>query len=60
MDIDEATSSFSAMGNRLTGDTVFAKSDQLSVSFYANLPLEVTPVLQNAGVLWLLFHFTLR
>ncbi|KAJ7905514.1 Non-repetitive/WGA-negative nucleoporin C-terminal-domain-containing protein [Mycena olivaceomarginata] len=29
--------------------TLFAKSDELSVSFYANLPVEVKQILKNAG-----------
>lgn len=30
-------------------ETLFAKSDELSVAFYANLPVEVKQVLKNAG-----------
>ena len=32
-------------------ETLFAKSDELSVTFYANLPVEVKQVLKNAGEL---------
>jgi len=30
-------------------ETLFTKSDELSVAFYANLPVEVKQVLKNAG-----------
>ncbi|TFK42541.1 hypothetical protein BDQ12DRAFT_732185 [Crucibulum laeve] len=47
MDVDETSSVFSGVGSRSTGETVFAKSEELTVSFYANLPLEVTQMLRN-------------
>jgi nuclear pore complex protein Nup133 len=31
-------------------EMTYAKTDELSVSFYANLPVEVKQVLRNAGV----------
>ncbi|KAF8077905.1 hypothetical protein FPV67DRAFT_1405325 [Lyophyllum atratum] len=49
MDVDEAGSILSERINlRVGGETLFAKSDQLAVSFYATLPLELKQVLKNA------------
>ncbi|KAG6900855.1 hypothetical protein C0993_009973 [Termitomyces sp. T159_Od127] len=49
MDVDEGGSVFSERQNlRLTGDILYAKSDQLAVSFYASLPVELKQVLKNA------------
>lgn len=33
----------------LKGESLFAKSDELYVAFYANLPVEVKQILKNAG-----------
>ncbi|KAG2020222.1 methyltransferase type 11 [Coprinopsis cinerea AmutBmut pab1-1] len=46
MDIDED----SGNGTELSGpaETTYAKTEELSVSFYANLPIEVKQVLRNA------------
>ncbi|KAJ3744726.1 Non-repetitive/WGA-negative nucleoporin C-terminal-domain-containing protein [Lentinula detonsa] len=51
MDIGDAGSSAGSERSLTTKsgvEYVFAKSDQLTVSFYANLPLEVTQILRNA------------
>jgi hypothetical protein len=45
MDVDET---YSERGGRGI-ESVFAKSEQLSVSFYADLPMEVSQILKNAG-----------
>jgi nuclear pore complex protein Nup133 len=45
MDVDET---YSERGGRGI-ESVFAKSEQLSVSFYADLPVEVSQILKNAG-----------
>ncbi|KAJ7449858.1 hypothetical protein FB451DRAFT_741132 [Mycena latifolia] len=47
MDVDSVVSDRSFI-QRLGAETVFAKSEELSVSFYANLPVEVKQVLKNA------------
>jgi hypothetical protein len=50
MDVDEGNSLASDRSTmRPAGDTIFAKSDELSVSFYTDLPVEVKQVLKNAG-----------
>ena len=52
MDVDEASSvatekrAFAHVG----GDTTFAKSDELVVSLYASLPVELKQTLRNAGM----------
>ncbi|KAJ3847514.1 hypothetical protein EV368DRAFT_76646 [Lentinula lateritia] len=50
MDVDDSRSSVgSERGFAKTGvEHIFAKSDQVMVSFHANLPLEVTQILRNA------------
>ena len=48
MDVDEAGSS-SAIHTPAKPEILFAKSNELSVAFYANLPVEVKQVLKNAG-----------
>ncbi|KAJ3934928.1 MAG: hypothetical protein NXY57DRAFT_593318 [Lentinula lateritia] len=50
MDVDDGRSSVgSERGLAKTGvEHIFAKSDQVMVSFHANLPLEVTQILRNA------------
>jgi nuclear pore complex protein Nup133 len=51
MDVDGGNSVISdRSGSRQAGEIVFAKSDELSVSFYTDLPVEVKQVLKNAGV----------
>ncbi|KAJ7774554.1 hypothetical protein DFH07DRAFT_102982 [Mycena maculata] len=47
MDVDSVASDRSFI-QRPGVETVFAKSEELSVSFYANLPVEVKQVLKNA------------
>lgn len=47
MDVDEGSSIFSDRTGRM--ETLFAKSDEMSVAFHANLPVEVKQVLKNAG-----------
>jgi nuclear pore complex protein Nup133 len=50
MDIDERASIMTDRSlSKLGGDVVFAKTEEMSVSFYANLPLEVKQVLRTAG-----------
>ncbi|KAJ4487908.1 hypothetical protein J3R30DRAFT_3654300 [Lentinula aciculospora] len=50
MDIDDGGSSVDSEKSFVKSgfEHVFGKSDQLTVSFYANLPLEVTQILRNA------------
>ncbi|KIK57777.1 hypothetical protein GYMLUDRAFT_45965 [Collybiopsis luxurians FD-317 M1] len=50
MDIDDRGSSVGSERSHIKSgiEHVFAKSDQLTVSFYANLPLEVSQILRNA------------
>ncbi|KAF8892544.1 Non-repetitive/WGA-negative nucleoporin C-terminal-domain-containing protein [Infundibulicybe gibba] len=49
MDVDEGSSVISERSSlRTNADTIFAQSHELSVSFYANLPVEVKQVLKNA------------
>ncbi|KAF5381087.1 hypothetical protein D9615_003993 [Tricholomella constricta] len=49
MDVDDGGSALSERMNlRAGGDALFAKSDQLTVSFYAALPVELKQVLKNA------------
>ncbi|KAJ7685205.1 hypothetical protein DFH06DRAFT_34186 [Mycena polygramma] len=47
MDVDSVASDRSFI-QRTSVETVFAKSNELSVSFYANLPVEVKQILKNA------------
>ncbi|KAJ7109426.1 hypothetical protein C8R44DRAFT_634983 [Mycena epipterygia] len=47
MEVDSVVSDRSYI-QRAGAETIFAKSDELSVSFYANLPVEVKQVLKNA------------
>lgn len=44
VDVDQGFSNL-----KPTLETIFAKSDELIVSFHANLPLEVKQVLKGAG-----------
>ena len=44
---DEATSLIFERAIRT--ETVFARSQQLAVSFYSNLPVEVKQILKNSG-----------
>ncbi|PPR00501.1 hypothetical protein CVT24_005524 [Panaeolus cyanescens] len=49
MDIDERASIFTDRSfSRLHGDAIFAKTDEMNVSFYASLPLEVKQVLRSS------------
>lgn len=51
MDVDEGGSTIAdRLSSRPSGDTEFAKSDQLSVSFYATLPVELKQVLKSSGM----------
>lgn len=45
--MDDANSMFSERGPKT--ETIFAKSEELFVSFYAHLPVEVRQALKNAG-----------
>ncbi|KAJ7452358.1 hypothetical protein B0H11DRAFT_1742097 [Mycena galericulata] len=47
MDVDSVVSDRSFV-QRPGAETLFAKSEELSVSFYANLPVEVKQILKNA------------
>lgn len=50
MDIDERTSTITERSlSRMGGDVLFAKTDEMSVLFYASLPLEVKQVLRVSG-----------
>ncbi len=50
MDIDDRASIMTDRSlTRIGGDVIFAKTDEMSVSVYANLPLEVKQVLRTSG-----------
>ena len=50
MDIDERASTITDRSlSRMGSDMVFAKTDEMSVLFYASLPLEVKQVLRVSG-----------
>ncbi len=50
MDIDERASTITDRSlSRMGVDMVFAKTDEMSVLFYASLPLEVKQVLRVSG-----------
>ena len=50
MDLDDRASIFTDKSlSRMGSDILFAKTDEMSVSFYANLPLEVKQVLRTSG-----------
>lgn len=50
MDIDDRASIMTDRSlSRIGGDVIFAKTDEISVSIYANLPLEVKQVLRTSG-----------
>lgn len=50
MDVDDRASVMTDRSlSKLGGDVLFAKTEEMSVSFYANLPLEVKQVLRTAG-----------
>lgn len=55
MDVDEGGSEIFERG--LKTETVFSKSKEMTVTFYAQLPLEVRQALRNAGALG---HFSSR
>jgi hypothetical protein len=48
MDVDDETTSL-IFERAIRTETVFAKSQQLAVSFYSNLPMEVKQILKNSG-----------
>lgn len=51
MDIDDRASIITDRSfSRLQGDAIFAKTDEMNVSFYASLPLEVKQVLRSSGL----------
>lgn len=49
MDIDERGSAISEQSSRVASELIFSKTQEMSVSFYANLPLEVKQVLRTSG-----------
>jgi hypothetical protein len=49
MDVDERGSAMSEQSSRVASDLIFSKTHEMSVSFYANLPLEVKQVLRTSG-----------
>lgn len=52
MDVDEAESvATERNATKVLGEAIYAKSDEMTVSFYASLPVEVKQVLRNAGML---------
>ena len=52
MDIDERASSTTDHSSRVVAsDPIFSQTAEMSVSFYANLPLEVKQVLKTSGAL---------
>jgi nuclear pore complex protein Nup133 len=51
MDVDERTSTITDRSlSRIGGDVLFAKTDEMSVLFYASLPLEVKQILRVSGM----------
>ncbi|KAF8798054.1 hypothetical protein BYT27DRAFT_7203757 [Phlegmacium glaucopus] len=48
MDIDERGSTITEISSRVAGDSIFSKTAEMTVSFYANLPLEVKQVLRTS------------
>lgn len=48
MDVDDEAASL-IFERAIRTETVFAKSQQLAVSFYSNLPVEVKQILKNSG-----------
>ena len=52
MDVDERSSMMTDATSFIPEVTTYAKTDELSVTFYANLPIEVKQVLRNAGMLY--------
>ena len=48
MDVDNEAASL-IFERAIRTETVFAKSQQLAVSFYSNLPVEVKQILKNSG-----------
>lgn len=56
MDVDEGSSVYTERASgRTSGEVTFARSDELTVSSYANLPVELRQVLKNAGMYSLTF-----
>jgi hypothetical protein len=51
MDVDERASEF-GQDRALRTDTIFAKSEEMEVTFYAQLPEEVKGVLKSAGLFY--------
>lgn len=49
MDVDDDNTSL-IFERAIRSETVFAKSQQMAVSFYSNLPVEVKQVLKSAGM----------
>lgn len=50
MDVDERASTITDRSlSRIGGDILFAKTDEMSVLFYASLPLEVKQILRVSG-----------
>ena len=50
MDVDERASTITDRSlSRMGGDVLFAKTDEMSVLFYASLPLEVKQILRVSG-----------
>ena len=48
MDVDDESSEVFERG--LKAETVFSKSKEMTVTFYAQLPMEVKQALRNAGM----------
>ena len=48
MDVDDDNTSL-IFERAIRSETVFAKCQQMAVSFYSSLPVEVKQVLKNAG-----------
>jgi hypothetical protein len=49
MDIDERGSAITEHSSGVASNSIFSKTPEMSVSFYANLPLEVKQVLRTSG-----------
>jgi glycerate-2-kinase len=52
MDVEADEQSIISSGSRQSSETVYASLDQVKVSFYSNLPMEVSHVLKHAGMLF--------
>jgi hypothetical protein len=59
MDVDDENTSL-IFERAIRSETVFAKNQQMAVSFYSHLPAEVKQVLKNAGQIFALFSLNIQ